>query len=247
MQEHQISFLCDGNRLLGGAVIPDEPRGLAVLLHGIPSTNPSEPGDTGYPGFAREFAERGWAAAWLDMRGARASKGYFSITGWVRDARAGLDAARTLDGLAALRTVIVGSSAGGAVAVEAARQGAPVDGLALLAAPAAWVSFAGSPADAVTRITGEAGMPLSPEVLEDPAAWAAEFETVSTEKAVIGVGLPILVLHGTADDVVPSHHAERIAERAPHAELRLIEGAGHQLRRSAEAREALFDWLRRRF
>lgn len=242
-----MSFLCDGNRLLGGAVVPDEPKGLAVLLHGIPSTNPADPDDTGYPGFAREFAEQSWAAAWIDMRGARDSKGYFSITGWVRDARAGLDAARTLDGLAALKTVFVGSSAGGAVAVEAARQGAPVDGLALLAAPAAWVSFAGSPADAVTRITGEAGMPLSPEVLEDPSEWAAEFETVSTEKAVIGLGLPILVLHGTADDVVPFHHAERIAERAPQAELKLIEGAGHQLRRDPEAQRVLLDWIRRRF
>ena len=242
-----MSFLCDGNRLLGGAVLPDEPKGLVVLLHGIPSTNPPDPEDAGYPGFARDFAERDWAAAWIDMRGARASKGYFSITGWVRDARAGLDAARTLDGLARLKTVLVGSSAGGAVAVEATRQGAPVDGIALLAAPAAWVSFAGTPADAVTRITGEAGMPLSPDVLEDPAEWAAEFETVSTEKAVIGLRTPILVMHGTADDVVPHHHAERIAERAPHAELKLIEGAGHQLRREPEAREILFDWLRRRF
>ena len=247
MQETQMSFLCDGNRLAGGAVLPDDPKGLAVLLHGIPSTNPPDPDDTGYPGFARDFAERGWAAAWIDMRGARASKGFFSITGWVRDARAGLDAARTLDGLAGLKTVLIGSSAGGAVAVEAARQGAPVDGLALLGAPAAWVSFAGSAADAVTRITGEAGMPLSPDVLEDPAEWAAEFETVSTEKAVIGVGAPILVLHGTKDDVVPYHHAERIADRAPHAELRLIEGAGHQLRRDPAAKEVLFDWLRRRF
>ena len=244
-----MSFLCDGNRLLGGAVVPEVPRGLAVLLHGIPSTNPAhaDPEDTGYPGFARDFAERGWAAAWIDMRGARASKGFFSIAGWVRDARAGLDAARTLDGLASLKTVLVGSSAGGAVAVEATRQGAPVDGLALLAAPAAWVSFAGSPADAVTRITGDAGMPLSPEVLEDPSEWVAEFETVSTEKAVISVAVPILVVHGTADDVVPYHHAERIAERAQHAELKLVEGAGHQLRREPEAREIVFDWLKRRF
>lgn len=242
-----MNFLCDGNRLIGGAVVPEQPKGLAVLLHGIPSVNPPDPEDSGYPGFAREFAERDWAAAWLDMRGARSSKGFFSIAGWVRDARAGLDAARTLDGLAGLKTIYVGSSAGGAVSVEAARQGAPVDGLALLAAPAAWVSFAGGPHAAVERITGEAGMPLSPEVLEDPSEWASEFETVSTEKAVVGVGVPILVLHGTADDVVPHHHAQRIADRAPHAELKLIQGAGHQLRRDEAAREILFDWLRRRF
>ena len=247
MQDHQLSFLCDGNRLIGGAIVPDDPKGLAVLLHGIPSVSPPDPDDTGYPGFGRELAERGWAAAWVDMRGARTSKGYFSIAGWVRDARSALDAARTLDGVGGAPVVLVGSSAGGAVAAQAARDGAPVDGLALLAAPASWVSFAGDAQDAVDRITRDAGMPLDPEVLDDPTTWAEEFTAISSEKAVIGLTMPILVVHGTADDVVPYHHAERIAERASNAELAVIEGAGHQLRRDERAREILFDWLRRRF
>jgi uncharacterized protein len=247
IEEVHLSVICDGHRLSGGVARPAEPKGLALLLHGIPSANPPEPGDTGYPGLARTFAERGWAGAWVDMRGVRGSGGTFSIEGWVRDARAALDAARAIDGLSSSPTVIVGSSAGGAVAVEAARRGAPVDGLVLLAAPAAWVSFAGAPAEAVRRITQEAGMPLAEEVLDEPRSWADEFLAVTAEKAIRDVGVPVLIVHGTADDVVPSDHARRIAEGSSNSEVRLLDGAGHQLRRDPSAVTLVLDWLDRRF
>jgi pimeloyl-ACP methyl ester carboxylesterase len=38
---------------------------------------------------------------------------------------------------------------------------------------------------------------------------------------------PTLVLHGTHDTVVPVHHAQRVAEGVPGAQLRMIEGGGH--------------------
>lgn len=245
MRAYDLSFLCDGRRLVGGAVVPDEPRGSVLLLHGIPSTAPPEPGDAGYPGMAEAFAARGWGAAWVDMRSVRCSGGFFSIEGWVRDARAALDAARALDDLAGLPSAVVGSSAGGAVAATMTARGAPVDALALLAAPATWVSFAGDATEAIRRIREEAGMELLTEVLEDPRQWLSEFEEVSTEKVMPLVRVPVLVVHGTADDVVPVHHASLIAERARAAELRVIEGAGHQLRQVPEAIELVLDWLER--
>ncbi|MDQ4142331.1 MAG: lysophospholipase [Actinomycetota bacterium] len=244
-EEKRLSIVCDGLRLAGGAYVPEDPRGIVVLLHGIPSSAPPEPGDEGYPGLARRFAERGWAAAWAEMRGVRKSQGHFSIEGWVRDARAIVDAARTLEGAQGLRLALVGSSAGGAVSVEAVKRGAPVHALALLAAPAAWVSFARDPAAAVRRITEEAGMPLSEETLADPRAWAAEFETVVTEASIVDVKVPTLVVHGTADDVVPVDHAGRIAERARNAQLEIIEGAAHQLRRDDRAVTIVMEWLER--
>ncbi|MGI8773929.1 MAG: alpha/beta hydrolase family protein [Actinomycetota bacterium] len=247
VEEVTLSVICDGHRLNGGVATLPDPKGLALLLHGIPSVNPSEPGDTGYPGLARTFAGRGWAGAWVDMRGVRGSGGTFTIEGWVRDARAALDAARAIDGLSSLPTVIVGSSAGGAVAVEVARRGAPVDGLVLLAAPAAWLSFAGAPKEALHRITQEAGMAVAPEVLEDPQDWADEFLAVTAEKAMRDVGVPVLVVHGSADDVVPVDHARRIAEPSSNSEVRVLEGAGHQLRREPGAVDLVLDWLDRRF
>ena len=244
-EQKRLSIVCDGLRLAGGAFVPEDPRGIVVLLHGIPSAAPADPGDEGYPGLARRFAEEGWAAAWVEMRGVRSSQGHFSIEGWVRDARAAVDAARALEGVQGLPLALVGSSAGGCVSVEAVKRGAPVNAVALLAAPAAWVSFAGDPASAVKRITEEAGMPLSEETLADPTAWVAEFETVVTEASIVDVRVPTLVVHGSDDDVVPVDHATRIADRARNAEVVILDGGAHQLRRDDRAVKVVLEWLER--
>jgi alpha-beta hydrolase superfamily lysophospholipase len=229
-------------RLEGGCIVPEGPSTLVVLLHGIPSAAPPDPGDEGYPGLARRLAERGFAAAWADLRAARSAQGYFSLEGWVRDARAVIDAARSL---VSGPVVLVGSSAGGVVAAEAARRGAPCDALALLASPAVWVTFTDDPAEAARKITEDAGMALAPEVLADPRAWADEFRAITAEEALPKLRVPVLIVHGTADGVVPVDHARRLAERCPRADLRIIEGGGHQLRRDERAVAELFAWLER--
>jgi fermentation-respiration switch protein FrsA (DUF1100 family) len=88
-------------------------------------------------------------------------------------------------------------------------------------------------------------MPLSEEVQADPIAWAGEFGTVVTEDAIVHVRVPLLVMHGSSDDVVPVDHAHRIAERARNAELVVLEGGAHQLRRDERAIAVLEDWLER--
>jgi pimeloyl-ACP methyl ester carboxylesterase len=86
-------------------------------------------------------------------------------------------------------------------------------------------------------------MQLAPEVIDDQVAWALEFEGVTTETSIAGVAVPTLIVHGTADDVVPVDHAARIAARAADAQLEIIPGAGHQLRRDPRAVECVLDWL----
>ena len=244
LHEQPLAVVCDGIRLAGGASVPEHPIGTVVLLHGIPSVNPPDPDDTGYPGLAREFARRGWASVWADMRAVRKSGGYFSIEGWVRDVRAIVDAARALPG-ANGPLALVGSSAGGAVSVEATARGAPVDALVLLASPAAWLSFAADPKAGVRRVTEDAGMALDPDVLADPVAWAAEFDVVTPERSIKSVRVPTLVVHGPDDDVVPVDHARRIGDASNRAEVRIVSGAGHQLRREPAVVDVVDDWLRR--
>jgi uncharacterized protein len=242
--EARLPVVVDGLRLRGGAYIPEDAQGLVLLLHGIPTTAPPEKDDTGYQGFARHLAAEGFASAWVDMRAARSSPGYFSIEGWVRDATAALFAASSLDGMPG-PVAIVGSSAGGAVATEVARRGAPVAALALLAAPATWISFAGDPREGVRRITDEAGMAVSPDVVADPTAWAAEFDDVCTEHSIGRLTCPVLVVHSTDDEVVPLDHAKRIAENARRPEVRILDGAGHKLRRDPRALDLVTGFLRR--
>ncbi len=246
MDARNLNVVSDGNRLSAGIVIPDDPRASIVLLHGIPSVSPSDPDDPGYPGLAERFAAEGFAAAWADMRAVRGSEGFFSIEGWVRDAIAVIDAVRGVTGLADLPLVLAGSSAGGAVATEAVRRGARVDLLALLAAPATWVSYAVDARAASDRITLEAGMPLAPEVVSDPEDWAKEFDGVETESSVKDLRVPVLIVHGSADDVVPVEHAHRIATNAHDAEIVILDGASHQLRKEPRAVDAVREWLKAR-
>lgn len=243
MKEIPLEISSGGILLKGGAFVPEDATRSVVLLHGIPSTAPQDPSDVGYRGFGRAFADAGWVAGWADMRAVRGSEGYFSIEGWVTDVSAIVAAIRDLKptGFVAL----VGSSAGGAVASEAVGRGLSVDALALLGAPAAWVSFAAHPVAGLTRITQEAGMQVAPEVMEDPAGWAAEFDRVTTRDSIREVSVPVLVLHGDADDVVPVDHAGDIAAAAHDAELHIIKGGGHQLRRDPRALQTLLQWLDR--
>ena len=243
MKEIPLQVACDGNELKGGAFVPDDADRSVVLMHGLPSVSPPDPADTGYRGFARAFAEQGWVAGWADMRAVRESEGYFSIEGWVTDAAAIVGAIRDLKATSFL--ALVGSSAGGVVSTVAVSRGLQVDALALLAAPAAWVSFAADPVAGLTRITQEAGMAVAPAVMEDPTAWAAEFDRVVTRAAIANVDVPVLVMHGDADDVVPVDHAADIAGAARDAELHIIKGGAHQLRRDERAVRALMQWLDR--
>jgi pimeloyl-ACP methyl ester carboxylesterase len=57
------------------------------------------------------------------------------------------------------------------------------------------------------------------------------------------VKVPVLVVHGSADDVVPVEHAHRIAEAAPSAHLMVVEGAPHQLRLQSGVVELVLEWL----
>ncbi len=239
--EQALTVECDGLELAGGAWISPDPRATVVLLHGMPSQVSPSPGSIDYPALARIWAERGWSALWADMRSVRRSPGFFSIEGWVRDARAWLGAAQTFSPGKPL--AVIATSAGGPVAAEAIRRGAPADALVLLAAPADWEEFAADAHDGARRVQFESGLALGPGVLEDPATWAAEFDEVTTERSIEGVGIPTLVMHGTADTVVPVSHAHRIATRAPHAELVILEGAGHNLRHDPAVMGRVAGWL----
>jgi 3-oxoadipate enol-lactonase len=59
------------------------------------------------------------------------------------------------------------------------------------------------------------------------AAQGAAVRGHDTWEALAGLGMPALVLHGTADAVVPPQNGEVLARRIPGARLHLLEGRGH--------------------
>ncbi|HMC51446.1 MAG TPA: hypothetical protein VKI64_01715, partial [Acidimicrobiales bacterium] len=57
---------------------------------------------------------------------------------------------------------------------------------------------------------------------------------------------PLLLLHGSDDDVVPLMDARTLADAADgQVELRVISGAGHGLRHDPRAVAVLMGWLER--
>ena len=82
-----------------------------------------------------------------------------------------------------------------------------------------------------------------------PARTVAEL-TSAIEKfpeRVEGIELPLLVMHGSADEEVPLMDARALADAAEAAaELRVVPQAGHGLRHDPRAVASLLGWLERR-
>ncbi|HVF11832.1 MAG TPA: alpha/beta fold hydrolase [Actinomycetota bacterium] len=237
----QREFFVDGLRLTGGVATIEEPKASVILCHGLPSGYPDEPGDRGYPGFAEIVAEAGFRAWWFNFRGARDSQGEFTLGGWINDLHAVIREV-TEDGLPVFA---VGSSAGGAVALSVAAESTSVDGVATLAAPAVWRKGPNRSNETLIDHARRVGI-IKRGSPRDEDSWWAEFETNRPEwAAALMAGRPLLVVHGTADEVVPPDHAQRIFDGATEPKvLVMLEGASHQLRREERAVEAVLSWLK---
>jgi alpha-beta hydrolase superfamily lysophospholipase len=244
--ERDIAFRPDGLPLRGHAIVPDDPSLLIALCHGIPGSVPRDPADEGYEGFARALVERGYAALWFDFRGVRGSPGEFSIAGWVRDLDAAMDALDADAEIGGIPRAIVGSSAGGAVAIAVAARREDVVAVATLAAPASF-TFGGLMKDPkhVLQIFRNTGIIHDPAFPPDVDAWWREFAECAPEETIGKIApRPVLLVHGDSDDVVGYPHAERlfIAAGEPKELVRIPHG-GHQLRRDPRAIDVLADWF----
>jgi fermentation-respiration switch protein FrsA (DUF1100 family) len=247
MQTRSIVFRSDDLTLEGELIVPDSPRAVVLLCHGIPGGGPPNPEDEGYAGFARALAARGFAAMWFNFRGCRGAPGEFSMSGWCADVGGALDALARVGEIQGLARVLVGSSAGGMAAIDVAAEREDVALVATLAAPSTLASI-GDDEQAVVQRLRNIGIIHDPAYPPDPKAW---WEDLIGRAATRSVGRiaprPILLVHGDADDVVSYDHAERLFSKAgePKELVRIPRGA-HQLRRDPRAVDALTDWLDRR-
>lgn len=222
------------------------PAPAVVICHGFP-TGPRGAAASAatYPELADRIArECGWYALAFNCRGTGGSGGDFSVAGWLADIRA---AVSYLDGLADTQGVwLVGIAEGGTLAVLAGAADARVRGCATLAAPVSFKEWGRDP----TRLLDFArrvGMVRTPGFPASVQAWT---------RGVVGVDAlaaaprftprPLLVLIGTADTAVEWADARALADAAGEAgELRMIGGAGHELRHDPRATASLMGWLDR--
>lgn len=193
-----------------------------IYAHGM--TGNHESGDV----FAREFAKRGYVVCCFDFcggQGSRSDGDPLDMTVFTEqaDLEAVYDALVKQPYADANNVFLMGSSMGGAVAaLTAGNRAGVIKGLILLY-PAFNLS------DEVARkVTDPFDIPQTAQfattVGRDFLDSLYGFDLIAAASAYRG---PVLILHGTDDDVVESSYSLKAAKAYRRADLELIAGAGH--------------------
>lgn len=248
MKKQQIDIRSDGLRLWGELYRPDgSPSPALVICHGIPGA-PPVPGDKGYPELAQRFCQEGFLTLLFNFRGAGESQGNFDILGWTRDLASAIDCLYTVKDMDRSRLSVMGSSGGAAVAIYVAAHDPRITSVIAAASPADFSILGGSKGilDLLehSRRVGIVKDPRFPPSVED---WAKGFQTVSPRRWIGHISpRPILILHGSDDELVPVSQAWELYRHAGEPkEIRVIPGAGHRLRLEQKAMSAALEWLKR--
>jgi putative redox protein len=197
-----------------------------------------------YPELADRIAtELGWFVFAFSCRGAGESEGQFSLGGWLTDIGAAIEHLRSIDGVSGVW--IAGFGTGAALAICAGARDAAVRGVAVLGGPADFDDWAGQPRR-LLEYSREVGFVTDPRFPASFDAWARELRAIQPVQCVSDFSpRSLLVVHGTDDDSVPDFDARVISDAHGQAEMRIIAGAGHQLRHDPRAIAVLLGWLDR--
>lgn len=244
--EHHL--VVDGIRLAGHLAVPrtgSGPRPGVVLCHGFPSGHGSTPKSAHtYPQLADRIAEDvGAVVLAFNFRGCRPSEGRFSLAGWINDVRAAVDHLTERPDVGGVATMGVGT--GGAICVCEAADDERVRAVATLGSPGDFSDWARHPrrlaehADSL-GLFGERGVPQAFD------EWAKDLRAIrAVDCAERLAPRPLLVLHGAEDESVPALDARALADAHGAAELKIVGGAGHQLRHDPRGVALLLGWLDR--
>jgi alpha/beta superfamily hydrolase len=216
-----------------------------VLCHGFPAASAAGSAATGYNELADRLAvDAGWTVLTFSFRGVSPSEGNFSLGGWLNDLKAATDV--LLAGPDVDTVWLCGFAAGGALAICAAGEDTRVRGVAAFAAPADFGDRA-SDARRFVAQARSAGIIRDPTFPPDLDAWARELREVRPLSLIGKIPpRPVLLVHGSSDEVVPLLDARALADAAEgQLELRTLVGAGHRLRHDPRAIALLIGWLDR--
>ncbi len=240
--------LKSGNSLLDLRIATPGARPVAshalIIVHGLPRAMGMGRQAAGLlPELAEHLAtESGWMVATGTLSGVGGSTGTFSASQWISDLRQILD--RVDQG--ERRISLAGFGFGGALALRLAADDERIRGVATFATPAHLEPWCGEAQEfrravQIAGVVGDEKELLAAEALRD--------DVLAIDPLVSIAKVPprrLMVGHGTEDIEIPHSDArDLVAAAEGRAELRLIQGAGHQLRADPRMVATLLGWLDR--
>ncbi len=218
-----------------------------VICHGIPA-KVKGPDDRGYPLLAERFCQEGFEVLIFNFRGAGSSEGNFDIVGWARDLEGGLDYLALRQEVDPKRIFLMGFSGGAAVSIYVAAHRKEVAAMVSCASPAEFRDLtSGKALDDFLVHARDAGIIRDPAFPTSPGDWKKSFQTVKPIDWIDKIPpRPLLIIHGTKDEVVDVSHAQRLYQKVKgSAEIFLIVGGEHRLRIDERAMEKAMKWLKK--
>ena len=223
----------DGVTLHGWLLRPDgEPRGTVLFLHGNAENVSTHVNSVLW------LVGSGYRVVVVDYRGYGKSGGKPTMAGVHADALAAIDALFGMEEIDKDRVAVLGQSLGGAVAIHAVANSPHKARIGVLVVDSAFSGYREIAREKLAEVAlfKPFRAPLSRLVTDRYSArlWIARVSPV-----------PVLVIHGDADQVVPRAHGERLFGLAggPKA-LWIVPGAGHiQAFASPDVRARLLGFL----
>lgn len=206
----------DGIRLLGWVLTPPgKARGTILFLHGNAENISTHVNNVLW------LVPAGYRVVLFDYRGYGNSEGTPDMDGIHRDALAALDAVFGMEEVDKDRVAVLGQSLGGSVAVHTVAVSPRRERLRALVVDSAFSSFREIAREKVGSV------PVL-GLLRSPLAWLVT-ERYSARLWIGRIGpVPLLVIHGDADGVVPVSHGRILYDAAREPKrLWIVPGAGH--------------------
>jgi dipeptidyl aminopeptidase/acylaminoacyl peptidase len=249
MNRESISWKSDGLKIAGEVYSPgnqDERLPALIICHGIPA-GVKGPEDRGYPLLAERFCREGFLTVIFNFRGAGSSEGDFDLLGWARDLEGGLDYLSSRREVDPKRIFLLGFSGGAAVAIYVAAHRNEVAALVSCASPAEFGDLTEKRLDDFLAHARKVGIVRDSHFPPSMDDWRKSFQAVKPIDWIAKIPpRPILLIHGTRDEVVDLAHAKRLYQRVKgRAEIFLLEGGGHRLRVDERAMGKALEWLKK--
>ena len=206
----------DGVKLHGWVLRPSGPvKGALLFLHGNAENLSTQVNAVLW------LVKEGYIVFAFDYRGYGKSEGTPDIPGVNRDGIAALDQFFRIGGVDAGRVAVFGQSLGGAVAVYAVANSPRKGDVKALILDSAFAGYRRVVRDKLAALI--VTWPISV-----PASWTVE-DRYSPERWIREIGpIPVIVIHGTRDPVVPYDHGKRLYELANDPKgFWTLEGGGH--------------------